>query len=59
MKKSLIAAILVMSSSAAAFAQAPAAKHVKKVKAKTEKQATDSVKTVKHHVKHAAAAKKA
>ncbi len=62
MKKSLIAAVVVMSISAASFAQAPAAKPAKKA-AKTEAKATaDSTKkAVKHeHAKKAAApAKKA
>ncbi|MFY0255610.1 hypothetical protein ACDQ55_16830 [Chitinophaga sp. 30R24] len=67
MKKSLIAAVIVMCISAASFAQAPATKPAKKEKAKTEakaepkveaKQAADSTKAPKH--KHAApAAKKA
>ncbi|CAL1518315.1 hypothetical protein [Chitinophaga sp. MM2321] len=50
MKKSLIAAVVVMSISVASFAQAPAAKHVKKEKAKTEVKATaDSTKKAATH----------
>ncbi|WP_160711122.1 hypothetical protein [Chitinophaga solisilvae] len=54
MKKSLIAAVVVMSISAASFAQAPAAKPAKKEKAKTEAKAPAADST-----KKAAAPKKA
>jgi hypothetical protein len=56
-RKSLIVAALFMSVSAITFAQTPAAKPVKKEKAKTEKAATDTAKVA--HKGHKPAPKKA
>jgi|SRR3954465_2276936 hypothetical protein len=48
-KKNLIAAALLLTFSAATFAQTEPAKPAKKEKAKKEKPATDTTKKVEHH----------